>query len=268
MYSQKIFLNFETLCWSKLYDGTHSDDVIKVIETLMCALNYFKWSKVVWFCLPIQLLLNSWIPYKYKFSTELRLSPRIWLSFSEARQPLYIQGESWTTKQHFWICKWLLNDDQRNIPESSISEQHDESDDKSEIKWVINETQWLIMGKIDINGKLTWSMTWLDEEWILAHGCVIHGESDAEWEWVVPKISVKSSKGWFLRWWVMMPPNQSWCSISFILHYSFHLALLCAQLSLSSPIPVTILHPSGLSNEFGKLSPPELYQTPYLVKLW
>ena len=37
----------------------------------------------------------------------------------------------------------------------------------------------------------------------------------------------------------MMLPNQSWCSISFVPHYSFHLALLCAHLSLSSHFPVT-----------------------------
>ena len=38
---------------------------------------------------------------------------------------------------------------------------------------------------------------------------------------------------------MMMLPNQSWCSISFIPHYSFHLALLWTCLSLSSPFLVT-----------------------------
>ena len=37
--------------------------------------------------------------------------------------------------------------------------------------------------------------------------------------------------------WAMMLPNQCWCS--FIHHYSFCLALLCACLSLTSPFPVT-----------------------------
>ena len=49
----------------------------------------------------------------------------------------------------------------------------------------------------------------------------------------------KSSEGWNLMWWWMMLPNQSWCSMSFIPHYSFHLALLCTCLSLTSPFPVT-----------------------------
>ena len=51
--------------------------------------------------------------------------------------------------------------------------------------------------------------------------------------------NVKSSEGWNLMWWSMMLHNQSWCSISFIPHYSFCLALLCTCLSLTSPFPVT-----------------------------
>jgi len=39
--------------------------------------------------------------------------------------------------------------------------------------------------------------------------------------------------------WAMMLPNQSWCSIFFIPHYLFNLALLCTHLSLASPFPVT-----------------------------
>ena len=55
---------------------------------------------------------------------------------------------------------------QRNIPESSISEQYYELDDKSGIEWVINETQWLMMGKIGYQWKdETWSIIWLNEEW-------------------------------------------------------------------------------------------------------
>ena len=67
----------------------------------------------------------------------------------------------------------------------------------------------------DKNGKMTWLMTSLNEEWDTTSGCVIHGESDAELGWVVPEMSIKPSKGWYLRQWAMMLPNQSWCSISF-----------------------------------------------------
>jgi len=132
---------------------------------------------------------------------------------------------------------------QRNIPESSISEQHDKSDDKSERKWVIKQNTVTHHGKNKWKDDLIW---WLDSmrSGILPQGCVSHSvvshsESDAELRWVVSEISVKSSEGWNLMWWVMMLPNQSWCSISFSPHYSFHLALLCTCTSLTSPFPVT-----------------------------
>ena len=119
-------------------------------------------------------------------------------------------------------------------------EQHDESDDKSERKWVIKQTQWLIMGKIGYKWKYD-LIQWLDSmrSGILPQGCVSHSESYAKLRWVVSEMFIKSSEGWNLMWWLMMLPNQSWYSISFIPHYSFCLALLCAHLSLASPFPVT-----------------------------
>ena len=80
-------------------------------------------------------------------------------------------------------------------------------------------------------------MAWLDEEWDTASRW-------CEWWWVRCQVEMNYSrnvykiiKGVILE--VLMLPNQSWCSISFIPHYTFHLALLCAHLSHSYPFPVT-----------------------------
>jgi len=101
--------------------------------------------------------------------------------------------------------------------------------------------QWLIMGKIKIKmERYLDPMTWLDEKWGTASWlCVSHSESIAELGWVVSDMSVKSSEGWNLMCWSMMLHNQSWSSISFIPHYSFHLSLPYTFLSLASPFPVT-----------------------------
>jgi len=132
---------------------------------------------------------------------------------------------------------------QRKIPESSFSEQHDESDDKSKRKWVIKWNTVTHHGKIKIKMERRLDlMTWLDEEWGTASRlCVSHSESIAKLGWVVLKLSVKSSEGWNLMCWSMMLHNQSWCSISFIPHYSFFFSLPSACLSLASRIslPVT-----------------------------
>ena len=104
------------------------------------------------------------------------------------------------------------------------------------------------MGKIGYKCKddLIW---WLDlmRSGILPQGCVSHSDSIAELGWVVSEMSIKSSEGWNLMCWLMMLHNQSWCSISFVPHYSFHLAFPYTYLSLSSPLylaspfPVTII---------------------------
>jgi len=55
--------------------------------------------------------------------------------FSEARQPPYIhEGNAERLSNISEISKRLLIMSQRKIPESSFSEQHDESDDKSKRK--------------------------------------------------------------------------------------------------------------------------------------
>ena len=94
------------------------------------------------------------------------------------------------------------------------------------------------MGKIRFkwNDDLIW---WLDLMGSGIQGCVSHSEPNAKLRWVVPEMSIKSSEGWNLMWWSMMLHNQSWCSISFFPHYSFHLALFNTCLSLTSPFSVT-----------------------------
>ena len=126
---------------------------------------------------------------------------------------------------------------QRKIPESSLSEQHDKSDDKSKRKWVIKWNTVTHHGKIRIKME-RW--LWLDEEWGTASRlCVSHSESIAKLGWVVSEISIKSSEEWNLMWWLMMLHNKSWCSISFVPHYSFCLSLPYTFLSLASPLYLT-----------------------------
>ena len=62
---------------------------------------------------------------------ELRRNPELDCPFSEARQPLYIGGNHEQLSNISEICKQLLINESE---ESSILEQHDESDDKSERK--------------------------------------------------------------------------------------------------------------------------------------
>jgi len=63
------------------------------------------------------------------------MNPELDCTFSEARQPLYIHGGIMNNQATFLRsvsdCSSMS---QRNIPESSILEQHDKSDDKSERK--------------------------------------------------------------------------------------------------------------------------------------
>ena len=92
---------------------------------------------------------------------------------------------------------------QRKIPESSFSEQHDESDDKSKRKWVIKWNTVTHHGKIRIKME-RWldPMTWLDEEWGTASRlCVSHSESIAKLGWVVLEMSIKSSERWCVNRW-------------------------------------------------------------------
>ena len=98
------------------------------------------------------------------------------------------------------------------------------------------------MGKIGYKWKDD-LIQWLDSmrSGKLPQGCVSHSESIAKLGWVVSEMSIKSSEEWNLMCWLMMLHNQSWFSISFVPHYSFHLALPYTCLSLTSHIsfPVT-----------------------------
>ena len=121
---------------------------------------------------------------------------------------------------------------QRNIPESSILEQDDKSDDKSERNWVIKWNTVTHHGK----NRIKWKddlIQWLDlmRSGILPQGCVSHSESIAKLGWEVSEMSVKSSEGWNLMWGSMMLHNQSWCSTSF--------STPASPLHLASPFPVT-----------------------------
>jgi len=105
------------------------------------------------------------------------------------------------------------------------------------IKTKHSDSSWEKIGykwKDDLNDDLTW---WVSG--ILHQGCVSHSDSIPKLWWVVSEMFIKSSEGWNLMRWVMILPNQSWCSISFVPHYSFHCALLCTHISLTSPFPVT-----------------------------
>ena len=80
-------------------------------------------------------------------------------------------------------------------------------------------------------------MTWSDvfTQWgvdTASRLCVSHSESIAKLGGVVSEMSIKTSEGWNLMCWLMVLHNPSWCSISFIPHYSFHLALPYTFLSL------------------------------------
>jgi len=84
---------------------------------------------------------------------------------------------------------------------------------------------------------------------ILPQGCVSHSESNAELNELVSRISIKSSEGVKL---VLMSNDAAQPILMLhilIPHYSFHLALLCACLSLTSPFPVTNIDHSNTINE-------------------
>jgi len=113
-------------------------------------------------------------------------------------------------------------------------------------KWVIKQNTVTHHGKNRYKWKddLIW---WLDSmrSGKLPQGCVSHSDSIAKLGWVVSEMSIKSSEGWNLMCWFDDVHNQSWCSISFVPHYSFHIALptLSSPLHLTSPSQSPILHP-------------------------
>jgi len=160
---------------------------------------------------------------------------------------------------------------QRKIPESSF--QNSMTNKMINQKEMSNKTNTVTHhGKIKIKME-RWldPMTWLDLEWGTASRlCVSHSESIGELGWVVLKMSVKSSEGWNLMCWSMMLHNQSWCSISFIPHYSFLLSFppLVSPCISHLPSQSPILHPLGPLNEFRKMSPPQPHQTPYSSESW
>jgi len=131
---------------------THSDDVIKSGETLM------RIDDKPWCC-------KQDVEFKtFAEEAELENKSWIWCPFSEARPSLYTWGNAERLSNISEInsdCyQWV-----REIPESSFSEQHDESDDNPKRKWVIKRNQWHIMEiRIEIERWLD-PMNWLNEEW-------------------------------------------------------------------------------------------------------
>ena len=133
MYFSREHLFSETLHWPKTADviWTQPDDIIRVVVMRI--------DDKYW-CCNQDLADKSWA----------KSNPESDCPFSEARQPLYMEGimNDWATfLRSVSDCSSMS---QRNIPESSISEWHDESDDKSERKWVIKPNTVTHHGKIRI----------------------------------------------------------------------------------------------------------------------
>jgi len=96
---------------------------------------------------------------------------------------------------------------------------------------------------------------WLDSmrSKILPQGCVSHSESYAELRWMVSEMFINHQKGetWCDDWWC--------CTTNLMFHILCPSLLILLRSSLHSPLPhisfpVTISHPSGPSNKFGKMS--------------